>query len=42
MPAGDGDRRQERLVELVRLDLGVEVLVLVVEGEEPSIFVEPL
>ena len=40
--AGDGDGAEERLVELVRLDLGVEAVVLLVELEEAVVFLGPL
>ena len=33
-PAGDHHRRQDRLLELLRLDLGVKVLVLLMERDE--------
>ena len=39
--AGDGDRAEERLVELVRPDLHVEVVVLLIELEEAVEFLGP-
>ena len=35
--ASDHDRRQDRLLELVGLDLGVEVLFLLMERDEPIV-----
>jgi hypothetical protein len=33
-PPGDRDRADHRLIELIRLDLGVEVVILAVQGEQ--------
>ena len=35
---GDRDRGQKWLVELVRLDLGIEVVILLVKGEQAVVF----
>ncbi len=40
--AGDGDGEQERLVELVGPDLGIEAVVLLVEVEEALVLLGPL
>ena len=39
---GDHHRRQDRLLELLRLDLGVEMLVLLVERDEALVGLRPL
>src|SRR5262245_33220391 len=40
--AGDGDRAEDRLIELARLDLRVQLFVLVVEPEEAVVLLGPL